>query len=142
MLNRNNKKLYESIIRDVSKIIKKHLNENNEEQYCKLKTSNNKKYLFLGDDIEPYDGYYMILNVDKSIFNDLFKKFNNSSNYVHCYKLTNYPTAMVFIADDYKSLDNIDFDMFTTKQKQLIKSMNLWKDGKISDIFQNGKWVK
>lgn len=139
----NNNKLYESIIKDVAKIIKKHLNENEDEQYCKLKTINNKKYLFIDKNTKPYDGYYMMLTVHKSIFDELYKKFNNSTNYVNCHKLTNYPTTMVFIADDYKLLKNIDFDIFTTKEKHYIISMLVWKDGKINtDIFQNGKWVK
>ena len=51
-MRRNNKRLYESIIRDVSKIVKKHLNEVSKEM------TDNMLRKHSGDGDDPEEGYY------------------------------------------------------------------------------------
>lgn len=54
MLRKNNKRLYESIIRDVAKTVKKHLNEskvNNPNVFRNISMSTYRKWLNTSDDL-------------------------------------------------------------------------------------------
>ena len=133
-MKRNNKRLYESIIRDVSKIVKRHLNEGNNSNLRLaiinyLRFNKNPLAIHYNDNVERDNILNLIDNITEKV------KLYNDINVIDMSDYTNV-NDYISLIQDYVDSDNVllVFDLNTKIPANIFSSlMTIMFDNKFGD---------